>query len=163
MSFTASGRRKIMAVTIDEFREHCETLSKTVPSSYARWLENEKGDELYELYCVDCAVNESYRQRHLKRRTKGRDGGFTRVSGWNESVEAISQCFCGTCGMLLECSLLENGIKEEIEFLAECDDLEPGVAWTVARFLGGFGCFNEAEHWPQIEPHAARLMRRKES
>lgn len=150
-----------MTVTIDEFREHCETLSKNVPSSYMRWLENDEGDELYELYCVDCVVKESYRQRNLKRRTKGKDGGFTRVSGWDDSFEDDSQRFCERCGIILECSLFGYAIAEEIAHLVECDKLEPDVAWTIARFLGGFGCFDETEHWPQIEPHAARLMGRK--
>ncbi len=124
-----------------------------------RWLENDDGDELYEDYCVDRAVNESHRQRNLKRRSRGKDGGFTRVSGWDTSQEEDAQRYCEKCGMLLICSITDYGIEQEIEYIKEADSLSASDCWTISRLLSGSGCHSDDKYWQQIAGHAERLMK----
>lgn len=128
--------------------------SKNVRWEYMRWLENSDGDCDENDYCPKCAEIQRYVERH-------KNTGYTRIIGWNESIEEDSQRRCARCDVLLHISPTEYMIDDEIEYLATCSEMHVEDAAQFHNWLthnGNYNGFNRHKYWPLIEPHAKRLL-----
>jgi hypothetical protein len=84
---------------------------------------------------------------------------YTEIAGDGGSAGGTdSQPFCEGCGAALLCSPSKDMIEEDIEWLADAEEIGKESALSIHEWLTGMGDYQPEKHWPMIEPHAKRLM-----
>lgn len=127
-------------------------LSKDVEVRYGRYFETNGGDCDDNDYCTECVQIERWRRKHAKSK-------FIKICGWDEAPTQDGCRHCDRCGCMLEFSPTEYCTEQYIEHIPECEELDDEFAWELWNWMSGMGSFDRDEHWPQIKPHAERLMR----
>lgn len=135
-----------------DFVNWLRKLSCDVEVRYSRSFETNEGDCDQSLYCTECVQIERWKRKHAKSK-------FIRISGWDEAETSDSLPFCDRCGCVLECSPTNYFIENDIEWIETADEMDSVSAHSFWNWLSGMGEYNREEHWPQIKPHAERLMR----
>ncbi len=135
-----------------DFRTWLSHLSRDVVVRYGRWLEDKDGNDLQNDYCTEC-VEQEVADR------KAKQDPFTEIDGWNEARESDSEPRCDRCGCIIECSPTEELIRGDIEWLQDAEEICGESAHSIWNWLSGMGAYSREKHWPQIKPHAERLMR----
>lgn len=112
------------------------------------WIDTpEIGDPGVDL-CHSCAMIEADR---LRKKHPGAEVFVGRACG---AYVAEHSCACDHCGAPLTYSLLEYGVRSEVEhFLAYplTQDDGPGVTYEIERILSGARYLDRAEHGSLIE------------
>lgn len=135
-----------------DFRQWLRELSRDVMVRYGRWLEDADGHDAQCDYCTKC-VEQEVADR------KEKQDPFTEIDGWDEARESDSVPRCDRCGCLIECSPTEELIRCDIEWLEDAEAIDAESAHSIWNWLSGMGSYSREKHWPQIKPHAERLLR----
>lgn len=128
-------------------------LASSVPQKYGRYLETPDGNCDDGDYCVDCVDAEV-----AERKASG--DPYTEIRGWDEAMEQDSVRHCERCGVMLRCSPTRYCIEQDIENLPRVKEMTPDEAAYLYNWLSGMGDYDRNKLWPQIKPHAKRLMRK---
>lgn len=101
---------------VAEVQALLERLDPLIPEKrlpYPRWIVTPEGD-LGSEWCSNCGY---FKVRNLRRRDRKRRADYILDGGWRTEEEHF--CFCQGCGVRLDVSLLDYGVREEISHFEE--------------------------------------------
>ena len=128
----------MMSDDSDIQRVVCETILKLdksslgIPHSHAYWV---NGDDVGYNYCFDCVEIELKKAQTEQPNVEFfKDGGFMH--------EDDSTAGCERCGMMLDISLTDHAVSEELEFFSENPPAEfsKQTAFELSRLLSNMVC-----------------------
>lgn len=111
------------------------------------WICTPDGDGGGE-WCPDCGY---YKVRHLRRHDRKRRGAYLLDGGW--PTEDDHTCFCAGCGAILDASLTDYGVEQELDHF-RMYGVTPGsaiVAYYVAEVLAQVACTTPEDAWKAEE------------
>jgi len=126
-------------------------LSKNVVVRYGRYFETNDGRCEDSDFCTECVQIERWKRKH-------EGSKFIKISGWDESFESDSLSICHRCGCMIEFTPTNDRVAEDIQYLAEVEEIHPESAWEFHNWMSCLDDYGREELWPQIKPHAERLM-----
>lgn len=127
-------------------------LSKDVVVRYGRRFETNDGQCEDSDFCTECVQIERWKRKNKKSKV-------IKISGWDESFESDSSSICQRCRCMIEFTPTRDLIAEDIAYLAEDEEIHPQSAWEYQNWMSHMDDYDHDKLWPQIKPHAERLMR----
>ena len=147
---THKARKQIVAKRIDWLsRMMCE-LMPPAEAEQLYWLESDPGPDLCRAHAIKRRADEFGLGPHIDRpwycRTELEDIFWDGISCHYPAAEAEGARFCEECGELLEFTLTDYGMKEELACFQDCDfdKLNPELIYILDTMASGVGVWTDS-------------------